>query len=177
MCVIIALCRCYYRSFELHLAGVCVCMFTVGKVFVGYPAAITERRSNVARVFALRKYDFQNVCACRRLRFHIHCFFFIHTAGSRYVLRFCISGLICTRVVVFRWIGLWNYFYKRWKQKDVVVQQSKADRLPFASQRTHIYSHIFIYYVYIRREAFNYWPLAALAKVCVWRRSFVLLLL
>lgn len=26
MCVIIAFCRCYYRSFELHLAGECVCV-------------------------------------------------------------------------------------------------------------------------------------------------------
>jgi hypothetical protein len=92
--------------------------------------------------------------------------------SCRYVLRFCISGMICTRVVVFRWIGLWNYFYKRRKQKDVVVQQSKADRLPFASQRTHttytpITLNIYMSYAHIRREAFNYWPLTAPVRVRV----------
>lgn len=137
MYVIIALCRCYYRSFELHLAGVCVCVYR-GESF--RRISRRDHRASFKRCscFCASEIRFSERLCLQETAISYPLFFFIHTAGSRYVLRFCISGLICTRVVVFRWIGLWNYFYKRRKQKDVVVQQSKADRLPFASQRTHI---------------------------------------
>lgn len=80
-------------------------------------------------------------------------FFYIRPeAGAHITFLYFRSGLYaCRRILSDRpW---WDYcFYKRRKQKDVVVQQSKTDRLPFESQYVLIQYIIYSYnsiYIYI----------------------------
>jgi hypothetical protein len=135
---------------------VCVCVSTVDKVFVGYPAVIIERRSNVARVFALRKYDYQIVCACRRLRFHIHCFFYIYIYIRPDVVSVRITFLYfrddlyaCRRISLDRPMELFLQATKTKGRRSTTIE-SRSAALRIATYSYNIYSYNAKYLYVIR---------------------------
>jgi len=106
-------------------------------------------KPNVARVFALRKYDFQIVSACRRLRFHIHCFLTRPEVGTYYVFVFPVWFVrACLRCSLNR--PRWNCVYNisdenNGSRSTTIENRSAALRGVLTRLELCLYNDIYIY--------------------------------